>query len=224
MDDLEKPLAVSEDSRKVRAPWSPTGIALITVLFSPFPGGILHAINYARLGQPERKYLALSLNLITAIILFLAAFYAQRPLQVLIWAASIAVAIYFYKSQDELFRRHRSAGGQRASLILPGIISLIGLVILVIGLSYAEGVRYQKEFDEALRSMEEGRIAEAERGFRDYQKVFPDEMASYWNLALLYEQSGDIEKAAQELRMFIARNPNSQEVQEYLLRLESIDR
>jgi tetratricopeptide (TPR) repeat protein len=218
LDNPAKLVSV-KGSHRVRAPWGPTGIALITILFSPLPGGILHAINYARLGQPERKSLALSLNLITATIIFLASFYAERSTLGL--AASITVAVYFYKSQDELFRRHRAAGGQRASLILPVILSLLGLITLVVGFSYAENVRYEKEFDEAIGLMEEGKIAEAERGFRAYQKAFPDDMASYWNLALLYEESGDIEKAAQELRVFITRNPNSQEVQEYLDRLES---
>lgn len=212
-------LAVNEPSRSERAPWSPMGIAIITVLLSPLSGGVLHALNYARLGQPERRRLALASNLITTTLLFFVTSYAGL-MRGLAWATALIIAAYFYNSQEGLFRRYRSAGGQKASLLLPGILSVIVLTIAAVGLSYAEDIRYQKDFEEAVRLMEEGKTTEAERAFRACQVVYPDDVASYWNLALIYERSGDIEKAKQELRMFISRNQNSQEVQEYLDRLE----
>lgn len=224
MSDPEKHLSSSEDSPGARLPWSPTGIALITLLFSPLPGGILHAMNYARLGQPERTRLALASNLVTTTILFFVAFYAERSLRAVIWLAAMVIATYFYKSQDKLFRRHRSAGGQKASLLLPGTLSVVVPVILALGLTYAEDTRNQRSFEEAVRLVEEGKNIEAEREFRAYQRVYPDDIASYWNLALIYERSGNIERAKQELRIFLTRSQNTQEVQEFLDRLESIGR
>lgn len=162
LTDPEEHLSSNEDSPGARLPWSPTGIALITLLFSPLPGGILHAMNYARLGQPERTRLALASNLITTTILFFVTFYAERSLRAVTWLAAITIAAYFYKSQDELFRRHQSAGGQKASLLLPGTLSVVVLVILALGLTYAEDTRYQRSFEDAVRLMGEGKNMEAE--------------------------------------------------------------
>jgi tetratricopeptide (TPR) repeat protein len=195
---------------------------LISVLFSPLPGGILHALNYSRLGQPERQGLALTSNLITTTILFLTLFFGSGRFPYLFGIASLLMAAYFYKSQEHLFRQHRSAGGQKASLLLPVVLSVIAPVILAFGLSYAEDFHYQARFKEALRMVEAGKYTEAERGFRAYQEAYPDDVASYWNLAVIYERSGDIGRAKKELKVFLAKDPGSKKVREYLGRLESI--
>jgi len=222
--DTHQPHAVNEHPVAAPAAWSPTGIALITVLFSPLPGGILHALNYARLGRPELRRLTLAVNLLTTTLLFLVAFFADRPLRLLTWAASIMIAAYFYKSQESLFRGHRAAGGPRASLLLPGVLSIVVPVILALALSYGQDSHYERRFDKGLKLMEEGKLTQAEREFRAYQEVNPDDMASYWNLAVIYERSGDVGKAKQELKAFLARNPTSQKAQEYLATLEALNR
>ncbi len=224
LNEPEKNHSVAQDSCGARAAWSPTGIALITVLLSPLPGGILHALNYARLGKPERTRLALASNLVTTTVLFFLAFQAEGSLRVLLPGIALVIAAYFYKSQGNLFRRHRSAGGEKASLLLPGILSVLFPVILALGITYAEDVRIQRGFEEAIRLMEEGKSGEAETKLLAYQSAYPDDMASYWNLALIYEQSGNNERAKQELRAFISRSQNPQEAQKYLDRLESIGR
>jgi Tetratricopeptide repeat len=222
VEEMGNQISLSQDHSRRRAPWSPTGIALISVLFSPLPGGILHALNYSRLGQPGRQGLALTSNLITTAILFLAFFFASGRFQFLVLIVSILIAAYFYKSQEHLFRQYRSTGGQKASLLLPAVLSVIAPVILALGLSYAEDLRYQARFKEALRMMEAGKYAEAERGFRACQEAYPDDVASYWNLAVIYDRSGDLGRAKQELKAFLAKDPGSKEVREYLGRLESI--
>ena len=229
-DPVQSP-SVSEVPGGAKAPWSPMGIALVTLVLSPLPGGILHAINYGRLGAAERKRLALASNLITTVPFFLLAFYTagwgytEGWGRVLTYLAAMTLASYFYKSQEYLFRRHRSAGGQKASLLLPVVFSAIVTVLLAVGLSYAEAIghqiSHQRNFEEALGLMKDGKGEEAEKLFRAYQKNYPEEMESYWNLALIYEEAGHTEAAKQELRAFLARSPDSPEVKEYLAGLES---
>jgi hypothetical protein len=206
---------------QARPPWNPTGIALISVLLSPLPGGVLHALNYDRLGQPKRRRLALTSNLITTTILFVAVFATPNRSHVLIWAASLFIAAYFYKSQDKLFREHKSAGGQTASLLVPGLLSVVVPVLLGISLSYVEFVHYRTELRDAVRLMKVGELHKAENKLREFQRANPDEMASYWDLALIYERTGDLDKAKHELRTFLVEHKQSREVQEYLDRLES---
>jgi tetratricopeptide (TPR) repeat protein len=216
--------AVAHQKSSLSKPWNPAGIALISVLFSPRPGGILHALNYARLGRPKWRNLALVSNLITTTILFVAVFVAPTRMHVLIWATSLFIAAYFYKSQDQLFRQHKSTGGQTASLLVPAILSIVVPILLAVSLSYVEFVHYRAKLKDAVRLMEAGELLKAEDELRDFQAAYPDEMASYFNLALIYEKSGDAEKAKQELRKFLAKHKQSQEVREYLDRLESNNR
>lgn len=138
-----------------------------------------------------------------------------------VWALSLFVAAYFFKSQDQLFRQHRSTGGRNASWLLPGILAITVPLILAFGLFFAESLRNQARFQAVCRLTEEGRYAEAEREFRACQKFSPDDGAIFWNLALIYENLGDIERAKKELRASLARYPNSTEVQEYLAELEA---
>lgn len=54
-----------------KLPWSPTQIAVMSLVLTPLTGGILHALNYERLGAPARKRVALFSNLITSIAFFI---------------------------------------------------------------------------------------------------------------------------------------------------------
>jgi len=111
-----------------RAPWSPTGIALVTLLLSSVAGAVLHALNYSRLGWPQRWRLALFSNLITPLLIGLAAILG--PWTGLRFTVAIFLAAYFYKTQAPLFERHRAGGGRKASLVLPVIL----LVAVLVGL------------------------------------------------------------------------------------------
>lgn len=119
-DDVAKPSAP-------RPPWSPTAIALTTLVLSPIPGGILHALNCARLGHPERRRLALFVNLGTAIMLYCV---ATETL-----AGSLLLAAYFYKTQERAFQAYRSGGGQVASIWVPVGLTLGAFLLLASGLA-----------------------------------------------------------------------------------------
>ena len=130
------PESQSGNLKEPRPPWSPTGIAVISLLLSPLAGGVLHALNYSRLGVPERRRLALFANLITGIaILFVPVF--TTPLFSRL-AAALLVAAYFYKSQESLFQAHRASGGRKASLLVPGCLSIVAALILGLILLFAE--------------------------------------------------------------------------------------
>ena len=119
-----------------RAPWSPTGIALVTLLLSSVAGAVLHALNYSRLGWPQRGRLALFSNLITPLLVGLAAMLG--PWSGLRLTVAIFLAAYFYKTQAALFERHRASGGRKASLVLPVILLMVALVGLAVILSVGE--------------------------------------------------------------------------------------
>jgi len=105
---------------------------VLTLLLSPLPAGVLHALNYRRLGQRERVRLAFATNLISGLLLSLLA----MELSFWGWASSILLAMYFYKSQEPLFQRHRAGGGKKASMIPPTLISLGILAAFFAGFLY----------------------------------------------------------------------------------------
>ncbi len=49
-------------------PWSPSSIALITLIFSILPGAILYHLNFKRLGYTGRPYPSLLTNILIYII------------------------------------------------------------------------------------------------------------------------------------------------------------
>jgi hypothetical protein len=118
------------DPARPRLPWSPTGIAIVTLILSPLPGGILHALNYVRLGVPSRRPVALFTNLFSGISLLLLPYFLQPSAG---WrlAGNLFLAVYFFKSQDCHFQTHRSAGGTKASLVLPVILTATAFLVVV---------------------------------------------------------------------------------------------
>lgn len=113
-----------------RPPWSPTGIALLTLLISPFAGAVLYAVNYSRLGVPERCRLALFANLIPATLVLWSA--ARGPSGGFVWRLEVAIflAAYFYKTQEGRFRTHRAGGGARGSLFLPAALLIVATLVV----------------------------------------------------------------------------------------------
>jgi len=125
----EETMSPSASPQEPRSAWSPTGIAIVSLLLSPIPGGVLHALNYRRLGAPARGRLALFSNLITGTVLLL---FPSLPPGLRI-AASLFLASYFYKTQEELFLAHRSVGGRKASLVVPVVLTIaVALALLVV--------------------------------------------------------------------------------------------
>lgn len=120
-----------------RSAWHPTGIAVVTLLLSPVPAGILHALNYSRLGVPARKRLALFSNLIAGVALLM----FQAPGSFPRMGATLLLAAYFYKTQEQLFQAHRAQGGRKASFFLPVCLAIAAIVALVAILFAVDALR-----------------------------------------------------------------------------------
>lgn len=108
-----------------KSPWSPTGIAVLTLFFSPFVGGILHGLNYGRLGQPLYRRFVLTRNLLAAILLIVFSNLPSLSHPGLLITTTLLFSAYFYKTQEQAFQSHRSQGGGKASFLLPILLSVI---------------------------------------------------------------------------------------------------
>ena len=117
-----------------REPWSPLSIAVLTLIFSPMVGGVLHGLNCEKLGRPELQRFVMSRNLLAGaglavlpVLLGAGAYFGL--------AASLFFAAYFYKTQEGSFQDHLLRGGKKGSLfvaILWSILVSIPLLILSI--------------------------------------------------------------------------------------------
>jgi len=117
-----------DPTAKQRHPWRPASIALITFCFSILPGGIMHALNYERLGQGGLK----RPRLLTVALAFLFCFglqLADIPGLALV-AINLGFAMYIYDSQRDVFEKHVQAGGQTAGIWRPAIWSFLGWVLV----------------------------------------------------------------------------------------------
>lgn len=116
-------------------PWNPTTIAVLTLVFSPVVGGVLHALNYGRLGRGEFRRYALARNLFASTML-LATLLGTSFSRL---GVSLFFASYFYKTQEEHFQEHLLQGGKKASVLMAILVSLvvsIPLAFLAIVFSY----------------------------------------------------------------------------------------
>jgi hypothetical protein len=118
-------------------PWSPFAIAILTVLFSPIVGGILHGLNTARLGQGRLRRFILARNLLAS-LLFILLSIVLRESRFQLTGASLFFAAYFYRSQESLFQDFLAQGGRKGSLVTAILIALLvvlGAMLFVVGLS-----------------------------------------------------------------------------------------
>ena len=104
--------------------WSPFGIAWITFLLSVLAGGILHALNERRLGRERSWRATLYRNLFLGTLLLLPGLLHMRPGPASLLSGNLLIALYFYKTQSDLFTQHVAAGGARARLWFPVLVTL----------------------------------------------------------------------------------------------------
>jgi tetratricopeptide (TPR) repeat protein len=221
---LAAPSPVPQGSE--RPAWDPAGIGRVAFFLSILPAGILQAINYERLGAPERVRWTLVRNLGAAAAFFGAAFFTELPH--LFFAVFHGLAyFYFRESQRGLFAAHLARGGARASFRRPVVYSIVGLVALVVGLfahAYYLTIRDEQRFREAVGLLESRQYKPAEDLFRLYRRSNPDDIASYYNVALIYLWQADTARALQELREGLARDPSDTAATSLLAELASAHR
>jgi tetratricopeptide (TPR) repeat protein len=220
-DELHEANASDPASISSVPAWDPAGIGLLAVFLSILPAGILQAINYGRLGAPERIRWALVRNLGTATVLFSAAAFTELP-DLLFAVFNSLSYFYFRESQRDLYLAHRGRGGAKASFRWPIVYSGLGILsvlLLVVGSAYYLDLRDERRFNEAVAHMEAERYEAAEALFKKYQSSNPDDIASYWNLALVYLWQADTQRAVQQLRASIAKDPSDTSVTALLAEL-----
>ena len=135
-----------------RAAWSPRTIEYIGFFCSFLPAGIMYALNYARLGHPEKKLPRLWLVILGFVgLLVLLSFIHNESLGKLLGiGVNTAVSLFFYHDQKAAFEQHLARGGNRASIRLPVVLSIIfaGILFLVSSCGrYVEGVMEKHERD-----------------------------------------------------------------------------
>jgi hypothetical protein len=119
-------------------PWSPFAIAVLTLLLTPVAGGILHGLNYARLGQGRLRRFVLARNLLASLLFILFAVIVQARPGLRPAGVDLFFAAYFYKSQESLFQDFLAQGGRKGSLVTAILIALfvvLGAVLFIVGLS-----------------------------------------------------------------------------------------
>lgn len=217
-----------------RAAWSPTAIVWMCILLSVLTGGIMYALNFERLGQPQKKKLALA-----GIIVLCGGFYGVNLLVVFkpellpsindghlrafSMISSFILMWYFYLTQQPLFVRHIKQGGKKASLLPPilwslGTIVILGVILLACAFWY--GSQDEQEFAQAISLMEKEKYDEAEAILKTYRTKYPEEPLTYYNLAIIYSVKGQFSQAKQQLKESLRLNPDNKDAKALLKQVE----
>lgn len=133
-----------------RAAWSPRAIEYLGFFCSFLPAGIMYALNYARLGHPEKKLPRLWLVILGFVgLLILLAFIPNERLGKLLGiGVNTAISLFFYHDQKAAFEQYLARGGSRASVRLPVVLSTLfaGMLFLISSCGrYVEGVMEKHE-------------------------------------------------------------------------------
>jgi tetratricopeptide (TPR) repeat protein len=131
---------------------------------------------------------------------------------------------YFRVSQRDLYLAHRARGGAKASFRRPIVYSVVGmlsLLVLFMAYAYYLTLRDERRFNDAVAHMDADRYQEAELLFKKYQRSNPDDIASYWNLALIYLDRADTQLAVQQLQAGLRKEPSDSGVARLLAELTS---
>jgi hypothetical protein len=93
---------------------------------------VLYGLNERKLGRVRTWRLALLTSVIAAALVDLFQIATDDRLAGVGLLTHLLFAAFFYKAQADLFARHLQAGGRKASLVLPVILTLV-LALLLIG-------------------------------------------------------------------------------------------
>lgn len=175
----------------------------------------MYALNFERLGMPERKRTWLIITCVGfPIYLTAASLMPDTAGASLFGLINTAIAFYFHQSQKPLFAKHIERGGTKASpwsAAGMGIACAIGVVALLFAVDYAKWYYDEVRFEEAQAMVDAGEYERAEAMFKSYKESYPEETATYWNLMLIYEATDRRKDATTELDAILARKPNDTE-------------
>lgn len=220
-----------------QAVWSPTALAWMTVLCSPLVSGFMYALNWGRLGHPERKKRALWMviagGLLYCILIIRSALAdegsaaADFPPRALFMAVNLALAWQFYLGQQVPFKQYIQQGGRKASVYLPigwGFALLLAVLGVAGGVYMVQATRDYAEIDRAVALVQQKKYKEAEPLLKELAVKQPDETAIYWNLAMIYIETDRYELAKQEVQKVLAHDPDDKDAKDFLKESEEMSK
>lgn len=223
---MERPNANPADARNGSETlqcrlYSPGDIVLATLLGTPLAGCLLLAANFKVLGKADGQRNALFTGVITTVALLPLLFVIPENIPEIF----IALAYTFVmkgvvaKTQEEAYKAHIAGGGAKHSGWRTAGVTTLCLALFVgvfAGALFVEIRRDQGAYYRAITLVEDGQIYEAESIFQEYQHEYPDDPATYWNLALIYASRADTARAIEQLEAVLAREPDNSEFKDFL--------
>lgn len=208
-----------------KPPWNPKAIGFITFFFSFLPGGIMLALNYERLGQPEKKMPTL-LAVIVGFVVFMTIIFMlpeESAFDRLFHWLNIAIAVTFGNLQKGTFESYMADGGTKASPWPAAGLSFMGVVAIVVAFgawAFWDVSRDEARFETARTHMQAGEYDQAEAIFLEYAEKYPEEAGTYFNLASIYLSQGRLEEArkyAAEYHRLVPDDPEGEALMNRIL-------
>lgn len=195
--------------------FSPTVIAVHTVLFTPLVGGVLGAVNWRRLGERGKARNDLLLGVgATAVLVLVATLWPER------WGdavprgggigLTVAMAMGLYRSHRPAFEAHLARGGGKAAFWPATLAGIVWILVVFGALSvaaiYGPG---HADFEAGRDALARHDDAAAEAAFRRALAAAPDDDASRYNLAVAIARQDRLEEALATLHEIRPDSPFS---------------
>lgn len=207
--------------------WSPRAIFWVGVLLSFVFAGVMQAKNFGRLNQPKKKRTVLLSSIAGFLVLFF--LIPDRPsVTAQLYLLTVNGILSYKISRMHLipFVQYLDAGlkplpaGRTALVLLSGALLLLALITAKSAVSV---MLDERRFDAGLSLMERGDYAGAEKIFLAYAAQFPEETAAYWNLAIVYEETGRIDDAIRQITLLLREDPDDEEALDFLEELQDLN-
>jgi hypothetical protein len=164
------------------------------ILLTLLPAGVMYALNFERLGQPERKKRTLFFVLGFAVIYYLLTirfvllpdYDRATELSVRAWYSiiNIVIAWRFYLGQQGLFVRIYSTRRQESTAVDSYSLSALWILTFVAGSVAYTVIDEEREFDRAVTLMSKGQNRDAEAIFKKHKANIQKKQAHTGTLQL----------------------------------------
>ncbi len=192
---------------ETKAPWNPSHIVILALVTTPLVAGVVHALNFGRLGRPERGPAEMAKNVGASSLLVLTLWQGALAPQ-LVGALSLALAGYYGLTQKESFLRHRADGGQVSSFVRPAAwstIAMVGGAFAVLAFLVAADIKTLVALEELYDAE---RFVEFEAQALDYLEADPGQASVRWDLINLYVGSDRLPEAEDQLTEYVRLHPD----------------
>jgi tetratricopeptide (TPR) repeat protein len=144
----------------------------------------------------------------------------HSPVAVISLFISITYAVHFFKTQEPLYRKFIQSGGKKGNLLTPFSVILIS-VAFVLAIIFGLDALAAKNFGRGVSLMQQGQYEKAEEIFKSYLQY--DEMAyeAYFNLAVIYLETGRPDMAETCIKKYLRYNPDDNLALELLAEIKS---